>query len=271
MKKNLKKALPVLCGALVVLSNTAFADMSESHLVAQNKEMTKKQKMDKNQQPSGMADRWDLFVFGDAILTQADQDNMSLGSLNNAPPDLSVPNLADTDASVVNMHFKYDWSFRVGIGGTPNYDHWKPVLAWTHLRNTASTHQNTTDEQSLIPNSWLAIQALPGVSKTFGDVDTARGKWHVAAEILDLVVGREYAATKWLQMTPYLGLRSAFIFQEFDVIYSGGITLPGLTEFNTMKSRFWGIGPELGLALDFGLGYGFSIDGGVSLYAVFCR
>jgi hypothetical protein len=179
---------------------------------------------------------FDLWIMGDALLWQAVEENLTYAYSGRG----DYKNLHTVD-------FQWDWGFRLGIGYNLPRDGWDLDLYWTHIRNTA--HGEHHSESQLFQVWTVADHVLQGTGR-------ASSHWRVHLDQVDLDLGRQFYVGKCLSIRPFIGMRSAWIFQEDSIDFSTATA----KQDAKLKNRFWGFGFAAGLDSDWKLG------GGVSLY-----
>lgn len=191
-----------------------------------------------------------LWVMGDALLWQAVEENLTYIYSGDDESNQRNRNLHTVD-------FDWDWGFRLGAGYNTPRDGWDIDMYWTHIRNTSSGSQHATSEKPLFEVWGVAAHLFPG------NVDTAKAEWEVHLDQVDLDLGRQFYVGKFLSIRPFVGLRSDWIFQEYEVELKGtsGQAQTPLEQESKLKNRFWGFGFVAGLDTDWKLGWGFSIYG----------
>jgi len=160
---------------------------------------------------------------------------------------------------------EWDPGVQVGLGYIfPQREQWCTRLSWTHL-NTDSEGSASSNINN-IPNEYLAPILIPFVIGTVAD--HASGHWSLHYNILDLELSRQFYVGKWLSVKPRLGLRAAWIDQDFHAKYHAFfITNAGSFPFHTRfkcKQEFSGIGAKLGSDLQFYMTKAWSILGNLS-------
>lgn len=154
---------------------------------------------------------------------------------------------------------------RLGLGGY-NSDSWDIGLTGTYLysQSDKKVHSHVTDNQTLIPQWIPSIFGLPALRAT--------ANWHMNFYTADFSIGREFFLTKRFAVHPTIGLRGFGIDQKlknkFTGIYQeGSSTAPTAV---TLRSQFnayqnvWGIGPRMGLDVNFYLHNSWVLLGGLS-------
>lgn len=163
-----------------------------------------------------------------------------------------------------DVDFKEHWDlgYRISLG-YKNPNQWGFAAFWTHY------HQNAK-------------------GKNKGE---NHSHWKLNVDVLDLVVARDFTLGSCFNVTPFAGLRGAwlkqkvrghFIASETGILSESSsssssssrssseeITFSTLEEKN--KQDFWGVGPEIGIEADWKFGCGFSIYGGASAALLYGR
>jgi len=192
-------------------------------------------------------DGWNLWILGEALLWQAVQENMEYiykghdGSNNSRFRDIKKP------------HFDWDWGWRFGAGYNIPRDGWDLSLIWTHIENRAKGTTHAGDESLDIVWS-VAAYHVPSPT-------VAHAHWEAHLDQVDLDLGRQFYVGRHLTLHPKAGMRSSWIFQEYDVHWTG---TQG-TQKAHMTDKFWGLGFFAGLDSDWMLGWGFSLFGDAGL------
>ena len=190
-------------------------------------------------------DGWNLWILGEALLWQAVQENMEyIYKGHNGNNNLRV-------RDIKKPHFDWDWGWRFGAGYNIPRDGWDLSLIWTHIENHAQGTTHRGDE--LLFKIW-------SVAAHVGDVfnpKEANAHWNVHLDQVDLDLGRQFYVGRYLTLRPNAGMRSSWIFQDYDVDFEG---INGKQKSH-MTNKFWGMGFFAGLDSDWMLGRGFSLFG----------
>ncbi|HKY99938.1 MAG TPA: Lpg1974 family pore-forming outer membrane protein [Rhabdochlamydiaceae bacterium] len=225
--------------------------------------------------PSGRPetiDGWDFFITADVLLWQAHEGGLGF-AIESKQNNIHTP----LDHShVENVHFDYDWGFRLGAGYNMAHDGWDLYANWTRINMHSHNHEHNEIGENFLwpvwihPSNELATQT---------SAEKADAHWRMHLNIIDLELGREFFTSKWLTLRPHVGLRTAWINQHYDVDYEGITQL--LTDETEdflgkadihMRNKYWGLGPRFGFDTQWGLGSGWSIFGNVAfslLYGYF--
>lgn len=163
--------------------------------------------------------------------------------------------------------FEWNLGFKFGVGYNFHHDRWDLFLNLTHIHVKGFSNADAVDGKVLFP-IWTnaATQTGPGY------VTRIRGNWRLHFGMVDLELGRQLQASTWLSLRPHIGLKAAEIRQKYKFLYRGGTLFPVGEDELSMKNKFWGIGPRVGLDTLWGLGYGFSLYGNAAvslLYGMF--
>jgi hypothetical protein len=126
----------------------------------------------------------------------------------------------------------HHWGVRPRIEVSLPHDCWHLYGQYLHF------HSRTTEEVcgALLPEWGHPMRA--GFS-----VAAAQSRWRLHLGFFDVGLSRWWAPSPCLELTPYLALRGAGVRHKLRVDYAG-------TEVEdlSMKNKFWGIGPQAGLA-----------------------
>lgn len=206
-----------------------------------------------------------LFVFAEWLYWQANETGLSY-ALNN--PDFDI-----TDDTIMGSGYaaqpKFDWrsGTRLGIGYTFPHDQWESSLAWTWYTGQATDSQTSTGEiPTILPifihpnlyNPGAIAACLSGDSNLF-----------LHLNVLDLGLGKQVKLSKALSIRPHVGIRSAWLNQNYNINYTqlfekGGSIV--LDEYSTnISNDFWGIGMLGGFGSQWDLKWGISFFGDVAL------
>lgn len=196
-----------------------------------------------------------MFITGDVLLWKATENGL---------PYVFVDNNADgqlTRAHAKDPNFKWDWGFRLGVGGNLPHDGWDLYLTWTHFHTLARASESTPFNGTLVQ-----IWGNPATDVGAIEVDAAKARWKLRLNVADLELGREFFVSRYLTLRPHAGLRSLWDHQRYRVGYVVN-SLTNETLTIPMKNHFWGLGLRTGLNTlwGFGGGFGFFANTAVSL------
>ena len=218
----------------------------------------------------GMTSGWDLFITADWLIWQANESGLGY-AINNQDID-TTQTLSLGSGSVKSPHFEWEYGVRLGLGYNMPHDQWDLRLNWTWFRDHASSHTSSgfSTTEALYP-----VFMNPDATSTF-DVAaaiSADAHLHLQLNVLDLEMGRQFYAGKWLSLRPHFGLRNAWVDQtykvSYDTLYNSTDEIV-LDDYHThMKNDYWGLGVRGGLDTQWGLGAGFSIFGNAAVSVLY--
>ncbi len=172
-------------------------------------------------------DSGEFYVTASAFYWNAHQDGMEYAVLNERVDTQYQGTLFK--AKYINPDFKWRWGFKVGLGYNSTHDGWDVEALWTHYKGKASRHDDTASAQgtTLLP---LWSDFAPAVANPVGAVATQgilfatdiKSSWKLKLDIADFVLGRQFWTSKYFNMRPFIGLRAAWIRQDFEIEHRGG-------------------------------------------------
>ncbi|MBS0649335.1 MAG: hypothetical protein JSS10_08955 [Verrucomicrobia bacterium] len=156
---------------------------------------------------------------------------------------------ASQHAKNKTVPFGWDWGFRVGLGGLfQKHGNWDLMLTWTWYRQSEHSSIHQTDEK---------IVAAPMLNPLTDSswATSARARWHLHFETLDLELGHALQISKKFSLRPHGGLRGAWIHQRLKTHYDNVAVVaraPAVfKEFdNNYKNNFNGAGIRMGIEPD---------------------
>ncbi|HSX14003.1 MAG TPA: Lpg1974 family pore-forming outer membrane protein [Chlamydiales bacterium] len=178
-----------------------------------------------------------------------------------------------TENPVIHPDFEWSWGYRLD-GGYRFSCFWDISASWTHY--TSHVHQNRTVDQY----AFLGMFPIWSLSDDIIAGDTifqSHLQWKFLINLLDVQFDYTWPY-RCLDITPYFGVRSAWIKQYGNVRYQGGIFLIGIIEPGIslegsddiqMKNNYWGLGPRIGLSPKWQLGRGFSLNGDAAISSLY--
>jgi len=172
-----------------------------------------------------------------------------------------------TKTSVDHPDFEWNLGYRLNGGYLFSSYCWDVEASWTHYTSHASQHKSSNGSSFLgmFPIWSLSDDVIAG-DYVFG----SNLNWKFNVNILDVQFGRYFNSLCWLELKPFVGLRSAWIRQHGHIAYQGGIFLIGIvvpgvslngTDYIKMRNNYWGMGPRVGIAPRIIIGKGFSFNG----------
>ena len=218
---------------------------------------------------------------GDFIITVAGfywnshQDGMEYAINNNvvSPPNPSgSTSLADIqqlnnliDAKYQTPDFKWDFGFKIGLGYCTTCDGWDFSVTWTWYRGKANgqVEAEPCDNQTLLP-LWSAFANINGSTLYACDIEH---NWRLRLNLIDLELGRNFWTSKYLSIRPHVGIRIAYIKQNFELVHKGGSwaafiepsAQDALNNDVDLDNDFHGVGVRAGLNSEWNFGCGWGL------------
>lgn len=239
-----------LTAQLVLLSSMSFlhADMSE-HREHEEGLINPSSRFQ-------VKDGCNMFLTADFLWWSANTDGLYYAQSNFGSPTTAIPPDGSVDFSGHIQRVEEEWGpgARVGFGGNMPYDEWDIYLYWTWFHadpsDSAKQHQH---------GPLLVLWSHPDAAGT-NLATHAHAKWDLTINVLDLEMGRPFWVGKHLSVRPYMGIRGAWIDQEFKIKYDYA-TAPGIKGKLKMESDFEGVGARAGIDMRFALYNGWSLYG----------
>src|SRR3972149_2401573 len=176
-----------------------------------------------------------IFVTADFLYWKADEDGLEYAYKSDSIPG-AIP---VKNGKLKDVGFEWEPGFRLGMGYPFNYDGWDTYLNWTHIHPEASSHASNPDVNlnSLSP-IWL-----PSSLYSANNAEHASAHWDMGYDTLDLELGRNYFASKALSYRPFVGIRGAWLLQDYSNKVRGGNFLEEpSTAFHAHNDyRGWGL------------------------------
>ncbi len=220
------------------------------------------------------------FVFFDVFYWQ--------GKTNSSPYGLTSSNFDFQPLKIQGQHVRadldWDWGFKAGLGVNFDHDGWDLLARYTYF-STSSTSRTSVELPSVIfPGVGEGLLKTPTISSVVDYSLNATSDLSIDYDNVDLGIGRNYFVSKLLSFRPSIGLQATWLNTQQKIYYTGGNTFtvpntpvvmagPGVNTTHVKeRSRYWGMGPRLGLDSKWYLTNGFSIFGNGStslLYGLF--
>lgn len=190
------------------------------------------------------------------------------GGLEYAYTDTSA-NGFPIEGNLKTNSFQWDWGLRVGLGYKFDYDDWEADASYTYFKAHSDERINQTATFDVIP-----LRGEPTNTTTPDILSAAKASSQVKIRLdnIDLRLARHYFVSKDLSFRPHFGLKNSWIQLNQDIRFEGNDVPASKVFKNFDTSKFWGIGPEVGIDSKWYLCNGFSIFGAASgslLYGYF--
>jgi hypothetical protein len=173
------------------------------------------------------------------------------------------------EGNIKTNSFQWDWGLRVGIGYKFDYDDWEADAAYTYFKAHADERINQTATFDVIP---LKSDPLNSPAGDFLSASKSSSQVKIRLDNIDVHLARHYFVSKDLSFRPHFGLKNSWIQLNQDLRFEGNRIPASKIVENFETSKFWGIGPEMGVDSKWYLCNGFSIFGAASgslLYGYF--
>lgn len=194
---------------------------------------------------------WDIGIYGAFLYFQAKEEGLEVAAITDLD---SVQNTVNT--SLVNMSFDYKPAFRVGLSANFCNDNWVMYAEylWYHTTNgQANTSVDAETDATLIANSYwggFTNDDFSEFSSTYACTSyDAKSSWTLDLDIVDLQLARRYFVGQCLTFMPHVGLRAAWIDQQYNAEYFclNVIDNEALDLNSKNSSSSWAIGPKGGI------------------------
>ncbi len=187
------------------------------------------------------------WLSGEFLYWQAVESNLNYiysGTTTNSTPEFQ---------DIHSLHFNWNPGCRVGVGGNFERDGWDLAVYYTYMHNTASASKLAGDSDDQLFQVWtVATGFLPT------PLTKASSNWWADLDQVELQLGREMFVGRHLTLRPYMGARSTWLFQQFNVSLFND---QSQNQKAKMHSTFWGFGFVVGVDSDWLFGKGFSLYG----------
>ncbi|HSX03963.1 MAG TPA: Lpg1974 family pore-forming outer membrane protein [Rhabdochlamydiaceae bacterium] len=221
------------------------------------------------------------YISIDPLLLKAQENGLEFATVTQNGGQLTATtnsNFLAGRTKAKNLHFEWDWGFRLTLGANLEHDGWEAYLTWTRFWTDAHRHVAANSAQFLTPtflnDEVGAAATFTGpAAQTQGLLTASQSNWKLHYNALNLEGAREFFVSKWLVFKPHGGLTTAWIRQKDALSYTGfeppvvgGGTNPNpVTSASVrMKNNFWGIGLRFGLETQWGIACGWSLFGDAS-------
>lgn len=214
------------------------------------------------------------FTYWDVAQDGLDLANSALFASNG--PGTGYLASATSNSVVLSQNAGYTPGFKVGIGGS--FHEWTLAAEYTWVRQNTHTKQIApTASPNLGTSIWTMnnwFQQVTSLGQTIVATNVS-SHWKVGIDFGDLMISRPYYQGKRLSLSPFFGIRSAWIRQKLNIdiaIPTGALptgSLSSASSYNTSHS--WALGPRAGLAADWLLPMGFKIEGDLAASLLFTQ
>ena len=181
-----------------------------------------------------------VFVFSDLLFWRARE-----GSADNWAQNIDL-GFVNKNIDIYGAPFKWNASYRVGIGYKEPEKQWDAVLYYTNFQTSASSQKNGQIYSAFLGNFFVGN--TDGISDNGAYYQSGNINWRFYFNNLDFELGKTFAINKIVNLRPFAGLKAAFINQNIYTNWQNPINVSNFTQGEeTLKNDFWGIGPSIGL------------------------
>ncbi len=210
----------------------------------------------------------DFFLGGSFIYWQSLQEGMDQATTRDFNTQISNFPRFPTDGQITYQGFEFKPGFKVTTGWNSSFDDWSAYAEYTWFRSSTHSSFTAPTGQTFVAQNWLTP-----LLNNFGPSLSSR--WNLRIDLLDANLSRPYYQGTRLTISPYGGLRAAWIRQTFRLAYSltgsPGDAVPSNPVLSHNRSYSWGLGPRAGVATHWLLSRGFQVDGEVSTSLLFTQ
>jgi len=228
----------------------------------------------------------DLIISIAGFYWNAHQDGLEYAIDNEvqSPNFNAAPVIADVlelnnlvDSKYLTPNFEWNFGFKVGLGYCTTCDGWDIGINWTWYRGKADDHvEAEVDDNHTLIALWSAFLNVLDALEYADDIRTC---WKLELNLIDIELGRDFWTSRYLSIRPHVGLRIAFIEQDYDLEHRGGSwaafstpnAQPSLTNEVCLDNDFKGVGIRAGLDSTWNFGCGWALYGNFAASIVYGR
>ncbi len=192
------------------------------------------------------------FVFeADFLYWKALVDGLVFSQKIDVTVPAAFPGTINVVDDVNDLDFKWDPGFKLGAGYIfEGRQQWAAKLFWTYYHSKASGSEKS--DPAFITGTGLKPMWLPFLMGSIAD--RARANWSLNYNVFDAMTGRDMFLGRYVSMNPQIGIRGAWINQDYRVKYHGAFTYndAGVENFLTTDTKFSGSNDFSGAGLRFG-------------------
>lgn len=153
-----------------------------------------------------------------------------------------------TTSSLVEPNFKWKPGYELEARYGFDRSYASFGLHFIYYRGKADGHKTAEDLEGIFPVLSFSDATLPS-----DFITSARMHWMLNTALLDADLAYEIRCGSWFSLTPFVALRNAWIHQKIRAEYEGGTFSAG-PDVVRLKSRYFGIGPLVGIMPKISLG-----------------
>ncbi len=204
---------------------------------------------------------WKFSISANFNEYQATTDSMELAYPSNTSNGL-FPTFFAPEGPIVTMDFDYHPGFQVGFILDTPYDTWS--FGGGYLWYRGHSHGSAEPVSSTYYRSPIFVGPFEA------SLNSINADWHLDIDMIDIYLARPYFSGRKLSVNPFLGLKSGWIRQDFD-LSATIFTAPSNIQTASTDSRAWMIGPKLGFQSNYLIGARFSLFGNLATSFLYTR
>lgn len=155
--------------------------------------------------------------------------------------------------------FDWEWGVKVGLGCHLAHDGWDLNAEYTWFESRSSNASTKASPSALMP------------LRLFSEMLALKAKSHFGLDYhnIDLSLGHSFFISKMVAFRPFVSVKTSWIDLDQDALYTasqlndflfpGPNQTVGLDFKSKNRSRFWGLGPQIGINSKWFLGNRFSL------------
>jgi hypothetical protein len=171
-----------------------------------------------------------------------------------------VPQFPTDEPVIKSLEQEHSWDpgVRASFSFPLFYDKWQMEFDYTYFRSAPDRLKKSDSSHSIFASLVIPIIGING--NVFAN--KVEGEWRLNMNIVDWLIKRPIYFSKNFEIRPAAGLRACFIDQMIDVDYEDfRIDFPrdNTPQKVIGKSSVWGVGPSIGIEMDYFLPKHFSM------------
>lgn len=188
----------------------------------------------------------EFFITADFIYWKAQMEGLSYAQDGNyAFGQITLPSSAHA-GQVKHVDFGWEPGFKAAVGVDFRHDGWYLLANYTwleHFNASGLAHNNPRHRGQLIGTFSTTLD--PDDPVTIVALDSAKAKWKLRFNVIDMELGRSFYISQSLVLQPYVGMKYAWIDQKYKLFYDLFDSARTLQIHE--KQDYWGLGLRGGL------------------------
>ncbi len=199
----------------------------------------------------------------------AAQDGMNIATSGGLQTTTAVS--LENGGQSLTQKFAYDPGFKLGVGFIQSDWEFHAEYTWirsnTFVNSTAPADNSSGGEGVWLMNDWFA-QGI-GSSGSGVSATNVTSRWRLGIDVLDITASRPFCLNKNVSITPYGGVKAAWIRQSLNIGATVPVTaltvgqrpLSSQPTYSRNHTNSWGLGPVFGMDARCLLGQGIRLQG----------